>query len=141
MSASTQTGETTRPSTSNGNGHQRKRSAASIARQKATAAKTLAARKAAAPQAVAGAPGIAPSVVAARRIGPVPAGIMPTTQTAPAGSLAWLYERQMALTIEQGIIRSMIASFRPGTGATATGTVRTTKRKKAKRKTAPARAA
>lgn len=134
MSASTQTGEMNRPATSNGNGHTQRKTRGP---NKAKAKTKPQGRPAAIPSQGVAAP-IPPSVVAARRIGPTPA-IAPAVRTAPVGTLAWLYERQAALAIEAGVIRSMIAAFRPGTS---TAAVRTTKkRRKARRKAVPAQAA
>lgn len=130
MSASTQQGPTTQLPIP-GNGHKAPRKARGPNKKKA-AAKTPAA-----PLSQGAQPGIpmAQTNVAARRIGgPVPLPtVTATTLPAPAGSLAWLYARQQEIEIEGRVIRGMIASFGPRKLAT-TGTVRTTKKKKAKRR-------
>ena len=128
MSASTQqaTGTVQR------NGHsvpRKARSAASIAKQKATAAKNAAAKLAAAPTQVGTPPA---NVVAARRIGPVPVTAPIASGAAPL-SLAWLLSRQQALEIEGGIIRQMIAAVRPR-NAQATNMPGKPRKKKAKRR-------
>ena len=128
MSASTQQAQTLP-----GNGHtapRKARSAASIAKQKATAARTAAAKLSAARVAPPTQAMTPPTNVAARRIGPVPIAA-PVAPGASPGSIAWLLFRQQELEIEGAIIRRMIASFGPR-GVVATGTRRAKKRAKRK---------
>lgn len=149
MSASTQTGETT-----NGNGHastRKPRSAASIAKQKATAAKTAASKAAAAKAPLQAGQQPAGTIatqtnVAVRRIG-APGNPTVTAAGSATISIAWLREREQYLETEVRVasgrlteIRSMIASFGPRKAMT-TAAPKKARSKKLKRRTSPAKLA
>jgi hypothetical protein len=110
MSASTQSGQTTGINPAPGNGHVRGKPGRKPAAKAAAPPLNQNAQAMTNPSQQ---PGL--TNVAERRIGPA---VTTTIQTAPPGTLTWLYARQQELEIEGRVIRQMIANFGPRRTAT-----------------------